>query len=298
MEHFRHRLLLRMSTRDDYSAFGVSSSKISDEMIDTFPPGRALLPDGTSEVQFGVVGGPDRAQQRERIVALSEQIHRPSGLARIQNLPKKISWEELDPKVSLNSVPLGVDEAFRTVAVDLTGGQTLLVSGPRRSGRSTTLNSLIRLLSDAGISVAVVAPDKSGAAERFAESTVEVWPPSDEPEERYESVDVVVFDDADGLVKIRDFDAQQSWLQFFETKSTAKIISVSADVLVDATGRVADSLKQANRLLLQPSDRFQAMEILGLNHSKADAVIGEYPVGRGVAVIEGDLHQPVHVPQR
>jgi S-DNA-T family DNA segregation ATPase FtsK/SpoIIIE len=297
MDLIRHRLVLRLTSRDDYGAFGFSTSKISDEMIQESPAGRALIPGTGQELQVAVAGSPERSEQRETILRMRDDRTAPERLAHIRELPAELCWSDFEPATTLEHVPVGVGDELTPIYVNLKSDGPLLVAGPRKSGRSTTLASLYRLLHAAGIKVGVAADGRSGLRQALCGTGIEIWEPSNRPEDRYREVDAIIIDDADFLLKIKDTDLQLAWTSLFTDRNTGVIVAATIDSVVDAPGHIATSLTSGNRLFLRPADRYHAMDLLGLNHTTVDAVLGEYPPGRGAAIFDHELHQPIHVPR-
>lgn len=132
----RQRLALRLADRNDYSNFGVRSSAVP-EMV----PGRALVAGTGQVVQVARPAG-GVAVAVERIAAAHRAPRRPP--LRVEPLATELPLADLGAAAELDArpwrIPVGVAERTRT-AVGLVAyqGEHALVTGPARSGKSTTL---------------------------------------------------------------------------------------------------------------------------------------------------------------
>jgi S-DNA-T family DNA segregation ATPase FtsK/SpoIIIE len=137
----QQRIVLRMASAEDYSMLDVASDVISADS----PPGRGLI--GDYETQVAVLGGTnDVGAQAAAIRAFAESMRRAGGAAAppIQRLPDSVPLDELpieidgEPVIGLSGTTLG------PVTMPTTG--SYLVAGPRGSGRTTTLLTLLQAL--------------------------------------------------------------------------------------------------------------------------------------------------------
>ncbi len=141
----RHRVVLRLAEGTDAALAGLSPAALP---LDP-PPGRGLLRDGT-EVQVAQPPPPSTGP-RPRTTT--------SGPRRVDALPLRVRQREL-PRHDLrpDELPLGVggDESRVQGWWPRRDGRRWLVSGPARSGVSTTLALIVDELMTAGRPVAVV----------------------------------------------------------------------------------------------------------------------------------------------
>jgi S-DNA-T family DNA segregation ATPase FtsK/SpoIIIE len=136
------RIVLRMAERDDYALLGVDAPTIGDGHL---PPGRGLIA-GSVELQVAVLS--DEASGRsqgEAFAALGEQARSMAGgepARQIGTMPLESARTELPTATRTLLAPLGIgaDELLPWLA-DLRDGN-FLVTGPRRSGRTTALATL------------------------------------------------------------------------------------------------------------------------------------------------------------
>lgn len=156
------RLVLRMAERDDYMLLGVDPAMVKGAVL---PPGRGFV-QGAVEVQVAICSG--EANDRGQLRHLSDLCEKASAgtMARavpVGPMPAAVVREELDKPTSSLRVGLGIgDERLATWFADLTL-DNMLIAGPPRSGRSTTLATLVRGLLEASdpASLALVAPRRS-----------------------------------------------------------------------------------------------------------------------------------------
>jgi S-DNA-T family DNA segregation ATPase FtsK/SpoIIIE len=107
--------------------------------------GRAFDRGGT-EIQIAMVSGDSTRPELEQLQAAVRRIRehsQPFPVPPLRLLPDHVTLAGLGHSSSLAAVPLGIDERFRTVTVDLLGDPRFLVVGPPRSGRSTVLATLV-----------------------------------------------------------------------------------------------------------------------------------------------------------
>jgi S-DNA-T family DNA segregation ATPase FtsK/SpoIIIE len=159
------KLLLAMSDRADYALAGIPAARIPHAL----GPGRALQsPDGR-EIQFGVLGTGDEAdQERElaRMIALAAP--RPAaGPGRIRALPRVVRLADIPPADTSPAgavgesahcalLGLGGDDARPISAPLFAPGARVLIAGLPGSGRTTTLALIIAQARAAGRAVVVL----------------------------------------------------------------------------------------------------------------------------------------------
>jgi len=138
---FGRRIVLRMTTADDYLMLGVPGNVLA---ADT-PPGRGLV--GRSSVQVGFLGRPGSTEQAARLATATERLatavaDRPG--APVLPFPDRLPAHVL-PAPEGSTIAIGVDaDAIAPVFVDLVAGP-VLVSGPAGSGRTSLLDGIVDL---------------------------------------------------------------------------------------------------------------------------------------------------------
>ena len=162
----RQRMALRLADAYDYSGFGVRSTAVP-EMV----PGRALLAGTGQVVQIARPADGVRsatARVAEGTTAPGSAARRPVPIA---NLPTVVRLVELAAPARFGdrpwSIPIGVAE--RTLSAGglvVYEGEHALVTGPARSGKSTTLLTVAAASRAArpGVSVIAVAGPRSPLA--------------------------------------------------------------------------------------------------------------------------------------
>lgn len=297
---FRRRLVLRQSSVDDYSAFGL---RVGDDEID-LPPGRGYL--DADEVQVAVVGGsPDGAHQLQALDALTAERVAGGGAARrraprVPVLPDVVDAAELPPPTRVLEPVVGlVDELTSTAyRLDLWDDH-LLVAGPARSGRSTTImtiaNQLVHTAADIGPAPHVVVGSPTGRGLVGLDPRVELLVGADALADRLEQLSGALADDtaSSPLVVLVD-----DWHELHEVVTPpldallAVLVAAGKDgpvrVVVAVDNHVArrpyssvlDTLRRGRHgLQLQPtSDDEITFDVV------APPAARRFPVGRALAV--------------
>ena len=163
MTHVGRRLVLRMASADDAIGLGVESALARSVQPG---PGRAFV-DGRAEAQIGHIGeSPEGSDQLDALRELAAwAARRWPGLAAppVLTLPDRVALAELPASRGLAHVVIGIGgNDLAPIGVDLSEGH-LLVSGPRRSGRSLALVAVAHALTGMGRppDVRILAPRRS-----------------------------------------------------------------------------------------------------------------------------------------
>lgn len=141
------RVVLRLSSDDEYANAGETAGILSG----TSPPGRAII-DGT-EVQIGVLGGSGGGErQAAEIAALAGRLAaagvRPAPP--VGTLPLEIRRAALGVAPAAESLVIGVgDTELAPLLLPLDQGH-VVVAGPARSGRTSTLATISQSAAAAG----------------------------------------------------------------------------------------------------------------------------------------------------
>jgi S-DNA-T family DNA segregation ATPase FtsK/SpoIIIE len=150
------KIVLRMADEDEFSALGVPPRAVRGAQL---PPGRGFLPGGL-ELQVAV------AEIGERGEALSRRYGDRRAPA-IEKLPSRVERSSLpDPTEPLRAM-IGIGDAELTpTEVDLRD-RHFLVIGPYRSGRSTTLATIVESLrrGSPGLELHLLSPRRSPLSE-------------------------------------------------------------------------------------------------------------------------------------
>jgi len=195
----RQKLLFRLADTADYSLFGVRPKSVP-----ALPPGRALVAETQQVVHVGRPSGTLEAAVAA-VAAATPAPRRPP--ATVQTLPGRVDVAALVGAARMDEapwfLPLGVgDRDLAPTGLTLYGGEHALVAGPSRSGRTTALRTLARVVRAARPDVVVVGVagprsdlgaspdlDRAGTPEQLAELLA---PVADDPRPH-----LVLVDDAD-----------------------------------------------------------------------------------------------------
>lgn len=291
-----NRLIMRHADESGYNEHGISSTRAKGLDLS---PGRGLW-DGGPTVQIASVSyDPTARGQGDGIAGFASLLgsERPSVLASAP-LPEDLSRDQLPacPRRPLHAVIGVADLSGAPVVVDLTWSN-LTIAGPPRSGRSSTLDTVVAALAD-GHEVWAVGPssspiDVSAAHDGAVGKAEELLPvlerltnmlmmgPGDRPR-------VLVIDDVD---RLDDPSLAAVWDQLAGFEDDLRIVAAVENRSM--TGYTASAVlnvaRRARRLLvLSPDDGSEFLQMTGI---KAPIRPGIQMVpGRGVLVAD---RQPV-----
>jgi S-DNA-T family DNA segregation ATPase FtsK/SpoIIIE len=139
--NFGERLVLRMTTDDDYMMLGAANGVVTADS----PPGRGML--GRTEVQIGTVGGVGTPMRVQRMNTLAELVrHWYTGKPPVQvpGMPSRLP-QTVVPAPDRDSMVLGVDADTVTAVTARLGDGPILLTGRSRSGRSSVLAGIATL---------------------------------------------------------------------------------------------------------------------------------------------------------
>jgi S-DNA-T family DNA segregation ATPase FtsK/SpoIIIE len=304
------RLVLRLADPSDYSAVGMTVRDVPDHM----PPGRAFRADTLREVQIALldddVAGTAQVAALQAIGrAASERVGElPPALrpARVDQLPVQTTYAEA---VALRGGPASATAALVGVGGDSLAARTLdvvdsgpglLVVGPPRSGRSTTLLTMATSLLDAGWHAVVLTPRRSPLRElRDTSGVLGVFTPDDDAGAVQEVLDgaprprVLVVDD----LELLDPDGPHAGLlerfhASIRDSGDAVLAGGSTEDLNSMyRGPVVALKKSRSGVLLAPRS-YNDGELLGARLPRE--IGGPAPAGRGL-LVRGGQWEPVQV---
>lgn len=316
------RLMLPMSDPTDYASVGMSPRDVPDNL----PEGRAFRSQGAEEVQVALLdedpSGPAQVAAIQRIgreAAARHAADREAGHGapaaaqvpfRIDLLPTRVTLAEAaalgGPPLRRTALPFGVGgDTLVLHGLDAEEhGPGVLVVGPRRSGRSTTLVTIAESALARGWQVGVVTPRRSPLRDLLDRDGVVASLTLDTPREEIAPLlkslvptdrpSVLLVDDlelvgtdgplADGIVE---------HLGALRDRPGMVVGAGTADELGSAyRGPAATMKKSRSGLLLSPATPNDG-DLLGLRLPRS-AIGGSIP-GRGLLVI-GGAWQQVQVP--
>lgn len=133
------RLVMRMGEIDEYVSLGLSGDLGRIEIA----PGRAFLQDAT-ELQVAVMGNdPSGASQSEMIRRIAKASVIDGAPERVVGLAHDVALASLESRAGV--VPFAIEgDSGATLSVDLRQSPMFAVFGPERSGRTSTLATIVR----------------------------------------------------------------------------------------------------------------------------------------------------------
>lgn len=142
------RLVMRMGEIDEYVSLGLPGDLGRIEIAS----GRAFLQDAT-ELQVAVMGkDPSGASQSDMIRNVARRADGAGAPARIEGLAATVPVSTLEAR--RGAVPFAIEgDSGVTIALDLLQNPVFAVFGPERSGRTTTLTTVVRGLDSLDIPV-------------------------------------------------------------------------------------------------------------------------------------------------
>ncbi|MCW2644111.1 MAG: segregation ATPase FtsK/SpoIIIE -like protein [Pseudonocardiales bacterium] len=296
------KFVLGLAERADYALAGISARAVPLDM----PPGRAIRAADATEVQIAFVGGdPTRAEQARSIRAVAARVHRDTadepadgvGPIRLKPLPGRITLDALPVTPGRFTLGAGGDAA-QAVSVDLfAGAARLLVAGPPRSGRSSTLRTLLVQAVRAGVAVVVAAPRRSplvGAAE--AHGIVVVAPDAEARAARLagQHRTLLLVDDSEAFLDTQVGDAITASVRAAPAALAAVVAGDSDDLPLTYRGVAAEVRRSRCALVLQPGPGDGDLIGRRLPRRRRRA-----PAGRGVLIGDGawgaEFSEPVPI---
>ena len=245
------KYVLRLADRADYSLAGIPPRSVPELM----PPGRAIRAADTAEIQLAFAGS-----KADRSAAVADLAARWGP--RHPGAPEPIRVRPLPPRVSLQSVPaapgrfrlgVGGDAAGPLTADVFRGTRRLLVAGPARSGRSTTLCTLLVEALAADVAVVVAAPGRSPLATEATRRGAVVIAPDDTAQHRPDAGrTLVLVDDSESFLDT----AAGDWLATLARdacEGVAVVVAGRSDELpLTYRGVAAEVRRSRCTVLLQP----------------------------------------------
>ncbi len=142
------RLVMRMAEIDEYVSLGLPGDLGRTEIA----PGRAFLQDAT-ELQVAVMGtDPSGASQTDMIRKVAQRSATDGAPTRIEGLAAVVPTAVLEER--RGAVPFAIEgDSGATIAIDLSVNPVFAVFGPERSGRTTTLATIVSGLDSLGLPV-------------------------------------------------------------------------------------------------------------------------------------------------
>ncbi|HKY76722.1 MAG TPA: FtsK/SpoIIIE domain-containing protein, partial [Acidimicrobiia bacterium] len=140
------KLAFRLGETQDYSYFGIPPREVP-----KLSPGRTIDVATRLEIQIALPGPDGLAAAVQAIAAKTGPVADGRGPARIGVLPEEVTVGQvggaLDITPTLWTIPLGIgDSSLGPACVPLHEGEHMLIAGPSRSGKSTTLDAIAAMV--------------------------------------------------------------------------------------------------------------------------------------------------------
>ena len=282
------RIVLRLADDDEYSALGLSKGPDKEALAIR---GRAFLGTGVL-MQCAVPGaGASATEQIEAIQQLAHASDVAGTAPPVRTLPNDVPVATLPAPERSSVIPIGLDERLETVVADLTDGH-FLISGPRRSGRTTALASVATQLArlDAPPVIHLLAPRRNDLPAEVAIATETVGL---EACERWISDaanvlgngEIVLIDDGDEMFEMLAADSLQRLMKTARDSAVRFVVAVETHALHRAFGGwIAEVKKDKQGLLLEPDLEIDG-DIFGIRLPRRKTA---FPPGRGYLVDRGE----------
>ncbi|MDO9454779.1 FtsK/SpoIIIE domain-containing protein [Nocardioides sp.] len=306
-----HKLLLRLPDKGDYSMAGLRAKDVPDTIAD----GRGMWSEVGTEAQIAILGDDvsgaaqsayvrevgRRLAEAERGLPPAPPELQPAGLAVLPtDLDAATVLEGLGATVPVGSVPLGVGGDRLDLLTIESVTAPVLVVGPPRSGRTTTLCFVARWAEQTGLDVLGLTPTPNALSELLGDKSL-VGSDHD-PQvvvERLRALadgSVVLIDDAETL---REGPLAPLLLAVVRQARDRRFSMVAAggtsEMSSGFSGWIAEARKGRKGLLLSPQEVLQG-DIFGGRVARTSLVSRVQP-GRGV-LFAGDGDQAmVQVPR-
>jgi S-DNA-T family DNA segregation ATPase FtsK/SpoIIIE len=274
------RVVLRLADRGDYAGAGLPTRLVPDDL----PAGRGWSVSAAPlAAQVALLdadpSGPAQTAALERLAGPAAR-HTPPR--RIEPLPSSVQLSAL-PAAEVGVV-LGVGgDELEPVTFDLSDGG-FVVSGPPRSGRSTTLLTIGRQLLASGARVVAVAPRRSPLRElRICHTDREAS--YDLEALLAEAPDAILIDDAELLVDSPLANLLEKAVREMRDTNTVVVAAGTTDELITGYRGFVVELRRAKcGLLLSPQSAADG-DLLGVRLSRA--IGGPVHPGRGLLCTRG-----------
>lgn len=282
------KLAFRLGESQDYSYFGIPPREVP-----KLSPGRAIDVATRLEVQMALPGTDGLAAAVQALK--TGPVPEGGEPARIGVLPGEVTTIQicgaLDITDSLWTIPLGIgDSSLGPVGVPLHEGEHLLIAGPSRSGKSTTLDAIAAM-------VAKQRPDVVISAIALRRSPLGETPEIRRIARTEEEVDTVLqellTDTAPQLLLVDDCDTVEDRTNLLTralsgSRADLHVIGAGkADGLRAAYGHWTQGLRRSRIGLALKPDLDRDGDLWGATLPRRGP--SQFPPGRGYLIIEGEV---------
>jgi S-DNA-T family DNA segregation ATPase FtsK/SpoIIIE len=272
---FGVRILLRQADRGDFGLAGIPARAVPA----TFVPGRGLRAGDGAVLQVALPPAP-----AEEVARRWAGVPPAPDRITLRSLPERVRSAELPQDPRRFVLGVGGDRCEPLMIDPFAGGGCMLVAGPPRSGRSTTLVTLLRQAVRTGRPPVVAAPPRSPLAAAAAELRLPVLrPDSPDPGPRPATGGLLLVDDCEAFADRPVGERLTGWLRGTDSPAAAAFAAVVAgrsDELAAAYRGVGAEVRRGQcGVLLRPGPLDG--ELLGVRLPRRPSA---GPPGRGVIV--------------
>jgi S-DNA-T family DNA segregation ATPase FtsK/SpoIIIE len=271
------KLVLRMADEDEFAALGVEPRAVRGAQL---PPGRGFLPGGT---EFQVARDPDLKQLAATMPS--------SDVPAIEPLPTSVERSSMPAATEWHAAVGIADSELAATQIDLSERHFLVV-GPYRSGRSTTLRTVVESLaaSTPGLELHLLAPRRSPLTELGVWASVTTGAECDEAAARLASLQgpaVVVIDDGEELAESLGAPALEQLVRRGRDVPLRVIAAAERQAAQRAfSGWLRELRKEEHAILLDPDPDVDG-DIVGTRLPRRSRPV--FPPGRGYLVERGSV---------
>ncbi|TDD69248.1 cell division-like protein [Jiangella aurantiaca] len=311
------KMMLRMTDNGDFGNIGMNPKKVPEHM----PPGRGFRAEGLRETQIALltddVEGTAQVSALQQIAREAKERHadvpRRFLPFRVDQLPARISYTDAlalaERPLAPTELPVAVGGDTLTLRVldAIDHGPGILVLGPRRSGRSTTLLTMARSMLERDWKLLVITPRRSPlnalAGRSGVEAVIDLEADKDATTKLYDSMvpekggrpSAVVVDDMELM-------GVDGWMVDLLTKHLPKLRDTGSVIVAAGTtddlgssyrGPAAVLKKSRSGVLLSPGAPADG-DHFGIKLPRS--LTGGMPPGRGLFSAAGQW-QLVQVPE-
>ena len=284
------KLAFRLGESQDFSYFGIPPREVP-----KLPAGRAIDVATRLEVQIALPGPDGLAAAVQSIAAKVGTVAEPSRPKRIGVLPEEVGIVEvgglLDFGAQTWTIPLGVGDAtLGPVGVKLHEGEHVLIAGPSRSGKSTSLDAIAAMVAKhrPDVVISAVALRRSPLTD-----TPEIHRVARTPDEVDSVLQEVLADTAPQLVLVDDCDIVDDPRNLLsralaEHRADLHVIGAGkADGLRSAYGHWTQGLRRSRIGLALKPDIDRDGDLWGASLPRKGPT--QFPPGRGYLIVEGEV---------
>jgi len=290
--HLTDRFALALNDLNDYRMLDLQPKNVPS----TMGPGRAVRAGDGAEIQFALFDANTDRSPREVLAELAGQLTgpRPLNQLRVDPLPERITVDAArklppHPSSELGAIFAVGGDSLSAIAVNLSGLDSgFLISGPRRSGRTTALLRLTREAIEEGLPVVVWAQMSAPVFAGIDSELITILPPESSehefPTDRIDSGSSILFivDDAEGFLRTP---LDGSVVELLRGHAPLKVVMAGQpeDLANDLRGTASVIKRSQCGMILRPQSPMDG-QVFG--HRLERSLLGG-PPGRGQFFMKG-----------